>query len=138
MNMAKRELTESPWLDILPPPVPMDHSLLFTVMAIGLISLLLLGLYQLWQRRPRQQALRQLRKLQRQFEQHGLDNKQCLYEINRLLCKGLAINRLSRLEGDKHFYQRLSQLQYRATPPESDDTRQLLQAAHRLLRGTKA
>lgn len=136
--MANKQLMDAPWLDILPPPAPVDHSLLFTVLVLGVIGLLLFGLYQLWQRRPRQQALRQLQKLQRQFDQHSLDNKQCLYEINRLLCKGLALNSLARLEDERHFYQRLGQLQYRAEPPAHDDTRQLLAEAYLLLRGSRA
>ncbi len=132
--MAKPPLTETPLLDILPPPAPVDQTLLLTVLLLGVMGLVLFGLYLLWQRRPRQRALHQLTQLQRRLEQQAVDNRQCLYEINHLLCQGLALNSLARMD-NQSFYQRLSRLQYRAAAPEHDETQRLLAEACLLLRG---
>ncbi|MDH5446605.1 MAG: DUF4381 family protein [Gammaproteobacteria bacterium] len=134
--MAK-SISDTPWLEVLPPPTPVDQTLLITVLILGVSGLLLFAMYQLWRRQPRQRALRQLQKLQCRFEQHHLDNRQCLYEINRLLCLGMGLNRLTDFN-DHDFYRRLSQLQYRTTPPDAEATRQLLIEASLLLKGCKA
>ena len=137
VTMASTQLADTPMLDILPPPAPLDQTMLMTVLVVAVMGLVLFMLYQLWQRRPRQQAFRQLLKLQKQLERQQLDNRECLYEVNRLLCKGFALSSLSQI-ADKHFYQRLSRLQYCPTPPEHEPTRQLLAEACLLLRGSRA
>ena len=136
--MANKQLTNGPWLDILPPTAPVDQTLLITLLVLGVMGLLMFVAYQLWQARPKQRALRQLNKLQRQLEQQTVDDKHCLYEINRLLCHGLGVHRLSQLDTTGHeFYKRLSRLQYRPAPPEHELTRQLLAEACLLLRGSR-
>lgn len=136
MAMANTQLTDTPWLDILPPPAPLDIGLSVTLAVIIISTLLLITLYKLWQRRPRQQALQQLHKLQQQLDKQSLDNKQCLYEIHRLLCLGLKIKRLSELK-QEHLHQRLSELQYRAAAPETDETYSLLHEAQRIIRQSR-
>lgn len=138
--MANTQLLDTPWLDILPPPAPTDHNLLVALCVIGLVALLTIGVVYLWQRRPRQHALRQLRQLQQHMNSQHLDNRQCLFEVNRLLRNGLGKNQLPCLDDDdwQAFYHRLITLQYRASAPATDDTRQLLQEASTLLRRFKA
>ena len=131
--MANTALSDTPWLDILPPPAPVDHSLLIIVIILAITALLLFGLYQFWQTRPRQRALKQLHKLQGQLDRRAIENRQCLYEIHRLLCMGLGLNQLAQLE-HKKFYQQLSAQQYRADAPQEEDTRRLLHEAQLILR----
>lgn len=139
--MAKTELTDTPWLDILPPPAPLDHSLLFTLMVIGVVVLAVAGLYAVWQRRPRQRARRRLRRLLQQLDADQVNSKHALFELNRLLCNGLGLTRLgdftaSSSEHWQGFYQRLQQAQYQAAAPERAHARQLLnEAADWLKRG---
>lgn len=139
--MANTELTDTPWLDILPPPAPVDHSLLIISMMIAIVFMVMAGLYIVWQRRPRQHARRHLRRLIQRLDAGQINSKHALFELNALLCKGLGLTRLGQYKtaSSDHwlgYYQRLQQAQYQQATPERADARQLLsEAADWLQRG---
>ena len=137
--MAKTPSMDSPWLEILPPPEPtIDIWMSLLIIAILVVTLIIL--YRYWQNRPRQRALKGLKQLQQQFEQNKLDNKLCLFEINRLLCLGLEQTGLtqftppSKQDNWQQFYQTLRTQQYRADIPDRQHTQKLLHTACQLLK----
>lgn len=142
--MANTQLSDTPWLDILPPPAPVDHTLWYWLLIIGIAVLVLVVLFVIWQRQPRQRALRQLHHLQQQCRQTGQDNKQCLYQLNRLLCQGLQLHQLGAYQPAatesrawQTFYQRLLSRQYPPSRPDNHETQQLLDdAGHWLKKGS--
>lgn len=142
--MANTQLMDTPWLDILPPPVPADQSGWLLLVLSSLITMLLATAYVYWQRRPRQRALRELKQLKQQLEHGSLDHKLCLFAINRLLCAGLQQPQLlhfkpASLQHDwQAFYRELASRQYQAASPDLNETRHLLQSALRLLRHIRA
>lgn len=139
-RMANTQLSDKPWLDILPPPVPVDNSLLVFVISTGIICGVLATLYLFWQARPKQKALRHLKKLQQQTNSTEFDGKHCLFEIHRLLCQGFQQHQLAQLKPANHqqdwqvFYRQLVQQQYQAATPAKADTQNLLTTASQLLR----
>ena len=131
---SNTQLIDTPFLDILPPPAPLDHSLWLWLGLITLVMLGLVTLYVAWQRRPRQQARRQLQRLLHQLDHTQADLKQALYDLNHLLCRGLGLTQLrtyntSATADWQQFYQRLTQQQYRAVAPDREQTRQLIREA---------
>lgn len=139
--MANTELIERPWLDILPPPAPLGDGLWFWLTIISLSLLVIAALIYLWQKQPRQQALHQLKRIQKALGNSANNNKQTLYKINRLLCHGLQQNNLARFTPPAEvtsdwqiFYKQLTALQYNKTIPQTDNTRQLLVEAQGWLR----
>ena len=143
-NMANTELLEKPWLDILPPPAPVSHELLIGLTVIVLSLLIMAAILYRRYKQPRQQALQQLKQIQKRVKLHAADNKQVLYKINRILSKGLQIHNLSRFTPAnvyasdwQAFYQRLKTLQYSNTPPNNAHTYQLLRDAQHWLRTIK-
>lgn len=142
--MANTELIDKPWLDILPPPAPLGDGPWLWLTIISVSLLVIAALFYLWRKQPRQQALHQLKRIQKVLESSARDNKQSLYKINRLLCHGLQQNSLARftppdeLTSDwQVFYKQLTALQYNKTTPQTDNTRQLLLEAQGWLRRTR-
>lgn len=143
--MANTELLEKPWLDILPPPAPVGNELWLGLIFVALSLFVLTALFYLWQRRPRQQALQQLKRIQKRVEHDTLDKKLALYEINRILCRGLRLNGLSgfippagRVLDWQKFYQSITTLQYNKSTPPEESLRQLLRDAQHWLRSSQA
>lgn len=142
--MANAQLSDTPWLDVLPPPVPVDNSLMVFLISAGIICGVLIALYLFWQARPKQQALRHLKHLQQQVHSKEFNNKHCLFEINRLLCLGFQQHQLAQLKPGSHqqdwqvFYSQLVQQQYQAATPAKADTKNLLTTASQLLRDIRA
>jgi len=125
-------LIETPFLDILSPPAPVDHSLWLWAALIIFVLLGLVMLYLIWQRRPQQQARRQLQRLLHALDNKQADLKQSLFDLNRQLCHGLGLTHLRAYQPStdwQAFYQRLTQQQYRAATPDRELTRQLIREA---------
>ena len=142
--MANRELLETPWLDILPPPPPTGQSEWLLLLGTLLIIVLLAAAYAYWQSRPRQRALRELKHLQGLLQHQQVDNRQCLFAINRLLRLGFQQSQLQRFTPTgrvndwQNFYAELSTQQYQAARPDHATTTRLLLSACRLLRAIRA
>lgn len=138
--MANTQLKDTPFLDILPPPAPFDHNLLWWLGGITVVMLTFAALHLYWQRRPRQQALHRLNQLRRQLDADPLNHRHTLFELDRLLRRCLGRNRLDTWQTPHRaewqaFYQRLQQQQYRASAP--DQTQQLLEEAAHWLKGAR-
>ena len=80
--------------DILPPVAPVSTSanVWFYVLLLTLFIALASFSYL---RSSKQQFKRRLRRLRRQYQQHKLDNRQCAFQLARLLCQNLQIPRIS-------------------------------------------
>lgn len=138
--MPNTQLMDTPWLDILPPPPPTGQSeWLLLVVSIGM-TVLLAAVYRYWQSRPRQRALRELKRLQQLLQQKQLDQRQCLFAINRQLRLGFKQSQLLRFNprGREHdwqqFYTELTRQQYQRDRPDQKTTTRLLLSACALLR----
>lgn len=134
-------LLSQQWQDILSPlpPAPVSQWLVFA--GLCLLGLVVIVVYVLWQQRPRQRALRELRQCARQLQQAQYDAKQLLTSMHRLLLQGLELNPatvLSRHHKREVFwelyYRQLQQYTFRAAAPSRDELARLLRQTHYWLR----
>ena len=129
------------WTDILPPLAPEPVSLWVALSSVLLAILVVIVVFILWQQRPRQRALRVLRRCRKQLVSRQADSRRIAYVLHRALLQGLGLNPASGLNTtqltDPHwqdFYRQLQHCVFQAASPSTDELATLIQQSHYWLR----
>lgn len=129
------------WTDILPPLPPAPLSMWIVLSSVVLLLLAVLVVFILWQQRPRQRALRVLRRCRRQLQDRQTDARQIAYTLHRALLQGLGLSPARVLKSpqltDAHwqdFYRQLQHCVFQAAPPSADEVAQLIRQGRYWLR----
>ena len=128
--MPLPEKIQTPWVEISALPAPSEEISMVTILLLTITVLALLALLAYLWRRPRFQALRQLRRL----HQQGSDNRQQLFGVKKALQQALQVNHLPALDTARQdawqkFCTELTHACYRPTAPASDDVQRLTRQA---------
>lgn len=130
-----------PWQDILPPLAPPPLSPWWLASALVLLLLAVSVVYILWQQRPRQRALRELRRYARQLRQAQPDLKQLVIALQRQVLQGLgltpttALARSHKLEAFwALYYEQLQRCVFSDAPPSAEEVARLLRQGQYWLR----
>ena len=122
--MPLSENIQTPWIDIVDLPVPVESLSLSTILIALLIIVCLIVLLRFIWRQPRFVALRQLRRL----EQTTTSSRQQLFLIRKNLQHGLQVNHLKTLSFDatqlpawQHYCDELVRACYQPVEPLPQD-----------------
>lgn len=137
--MADERLIDTQWVDVLPPvpPEPLPVWIWLSIILLCLGIALLAWLH--WQRRPRQQALRQLRRCERQLQRNQIKTKPIAAQVYRAVQLGvrrLPSARMHAHDADwQNYYRRLAQCAFHAHEPDAQELRDILRETRAWLRG---
>ena len=136
--MPEQRLIDSQWVDILPPSPPAPVPLwVWFGMALVLIAIAALAWWY-WRRQPRQRALRQLRRCERQLRHALLPPKPIAAALYRAVQQAVAMVPTAQLHARdaqwQDYYRRLAQCVFHAREPSAADIQTLLSESRAWLR----
>jgi hypothetical protein len=129
------------WTDILPPlaPEPMAWWLLLSSVVLAVLVVVVVSV--LWQQRPRQRALRVLRRCTKQLASKSIDSRHIAAVLHNAMLSGLGLHPASMVKGARpsdpqwqQFYRQLQHCVFQATPPSPDELAPLIQQGRYWLR----
>ena len=130
------ELT--PWIDILPPPPPASGISMWLIVVLLVITVsLLFLLLRYWYTRPKQRALRQLKRITHELNHHN--TKQLAFAVTEALQVGFGVSQLTQIAPASQnpqaqlFCTELRRGCYQSTSPSLDELTRWLQQAQHLL-----
>ncbi len=142
MDQPVSELT--PWVDILPPPPPTSGiSLWFIAVLLVITVSLLFLLLRYWYTRPRQRALRQLKRIEFELNKTTQNTKQLAFAVAESLQAGFGVRQLTQIvplfqkPQVQLFCSELRRGCYQATSPSIEELTGWLQQARHLLQQTR-
>ena len=130
--MSKTSLIENQWVDIVIPTAPDSQLLLWWSLVFVLLMVVSFGVYFIWQRQPRQQLRRNMRRLL-SFPSTLIDPKNKLRQLEQALCQHCHAVQLSKIKLDNTnwntFKQQLQQACYQAQPVNEQHAIELIKQA---------
>ena len=122
------------WTDIIPPLAPEPMSWWLLLSSVVLLLLVVLVVLILWQQRPRQRALRVLRRCRKQLLAMPADTRQIAYALHRALLQGLGLHPAGVFNPTQltdphwqHYFRQVQHCVFQAAPPSVDELAKLVQ-----------
>jgi HAMP domain-containing protein len=124
------------WSDILPPLSPPSLTPWLLLSAVVLLVLVVIVVFVLWQQRPRQRALRVLRRCRAQLQTGAMDARVLAQTCYRVLLQGMGLQPASMSRAGvaadprwQAFYRDLQQCAFASSPPPSAQLASLIEQA---------
>ena len=126
------------WIDILPPPPPVDAVSWWVWMVFATILVVLSVVIYLWHKSPKQAALRKLKSIRHSLNEDK-DLKQIPFQISHALKLGFKVNHINSINVDNQvqwleYQQQLTQLCFNKNSPTRDALEispQIVSVSHR-------